>query len=471
MASGGRSGLRDDGLRCFVPSYAQPPPPSSFSTPTDRRGLGDDDDLSLRAMEDLCRMSFSDDGQIDSAAECHLRRGFSAGQRWPGSSVVDSDGFVRPLLPPPPPNPSLPFVSGSPLERGDPQYVPLAPSSSSSLYGPLSLSTIRDSTHAAAAARQLSPPPLPPPSSRCLYHPDAAVVLDGDGDGVVSGPTLDPLNAVPSTICVNSSTSNQLNELQCTLDNLPLLSDEEEANYLFLNQDLGSLLSSSFVSDGSDPLTMHSMFNNQYLMSSISSASAAEEPESTGKLVDYLLKNGFSSCDSQRFPGCSSSMVNQQPAVANRSTTGSRKVLKASRRISKNKQTSGDAPVSLQTSISKYAGDKPSHTKVSQYVIQCLTDFGFCVVDRYMGTETGTQILNEVKNLEMMGLFRDGQLISQTNDTQTIRGDKIVWVERDTKGLQHISVLIRQLDILMEGLNGQIGAYQIKSRSKVRLKI
>lgn len=409
-------------------------------------------------------MSFSDDGQIDSAAECHHRRDFSAGQRWPGSSVVDSDGFVRPLLPAP--SPSLPFVGGLSLERGDPHYVPLAPSSSS-LFGPLSLSTVRDSTHA-AAARPLPPPPLPSASSRHLYHPDATVVLDGAGDGAVSRPTLDPLNAVPSTICVNSSTSNQLSDIQCTLDNFPLLSDEEEANYLFLNQDLGFLLPSSFVSDGSDPLTMHSMFNNQYSVSGISSASAAE-PES--KLVDYLLENGFSSGDSQRFPGCSSSMVNQQPAVANRSTTGLRKVLKANRRISKNKPASGDVPVSLQTSISKYAGDKPSHTKVSQYVIQCLTDFGFCVVDRYMGTETGTQILNEVKNLEMMGLFRDGQLISQTNDTQTIRGDKIVWVERDIKGLQHISVLIRQLDILMEGLNGQIGAYQIKSRSKVRLKV
>lgn len=413
-------------------------------------------------------MSFSDDGQIDSAAECHHRLGFSAGQRWPGSSVVDSDVFVRPLLPPPP-SPPLPFVGGSSFERGDPQYVPLAPSSSSSLFRPLSLPTVRDSTHA-AAARPL-PPPRPPPSSRRLYYPDASVSRDGEGDGVVSGPTLNPLNAVPAAICVNSSTgtSNQLNELQCTLDNLPLLSDEEEANYLFQNQDLGSLLSSSFVNDDSDPLTMHSMFNNQYSVSSLSSASAAEEPES--KLVDYLLENGFSSGDLKRFSGCSSSMVNQQPALADRSTTGSRKVLKANRRISKNKLASGDAPVSLQTSISKYAGDKPSHTKVSQYVIQCLTDFGFCVVDRYMGTETGTQILNEVKNLEIMGLFRDGQLISQTNDTQTIRGDKIVWVERDIKGLQHISVLIRQLDILMEGLNGQIGAYQIKSRSKVRLKV
>lgn len=477
MAAGdGRcGGLRDDG-RCFVSSF--------YSTPSSSADLGrpfgdDDGDISVWAMDDLRRgMSFADDQRrpIDPDAD---RRGGSGG-RW--LSTAD-DSFIQPPLPRSVFSPSA-LVGGGPLlGRGlgvggrsggktdvtsccgagsgggsdDLKYVP-----SSQLHYQSSSSSVRDSTHAF-----LSRPFLPPQ----LFHPDAfdraSAPLDAgvsSGQGVTGPTTLDPWNAIPSSTSVDdSATLNELNELQYTFDNLPLLSDDEEADYLFLTQNLGSLQSSIYGTDSIDTMTAHEMLP-QYPITKISPGSMidATAEQLDNKLVDHLLEDDFPTADVQIIRESSTSTTDRQTVAA---ATGSRKVLKANRRLNKNKPASTTVPAS-QTSISKCIGEKPNQAKMSQYVIRCLTNFGFCVVDRYMGSEVGTQILNEVVNLEMMGLFRDGQLISQTNDKQTIRGDKIVWVERDTKGLRHIPVLIRHLDILMESLNGQVGAYQIKSRSK-----
>lgn len=109
----------------------------------------------------------------------------------------------------------------------------------------------------------------------------------------------------------------------------------------------------------------------------------------------------------------------------------------------------------------------PSETKLADYVVRCLIDYGICVVDRFMGNEKGSDVLQEVQQLEMSGVFSSGQLVSETDAMQKIRGDKIVWVEKGDAGCDHIGLLMGRLDSLVLACNGRLGRYNISGRTKV----
>ncbi|KAI0225863.1 hypothetical protein LSAT2_023432 [Lamellibrachia satsuma] len=108
----------------------------------------------------------------------------------------------------------------------------------------------------------------------------------------------------------------------------------------------------------------------------------------------------------------------------------------------------------------------PSETKLADYVVRCLIDYGICVVDRFMGNEKGSDVLQEVQQLEMSGVFSSGQLVSETDAMQKIRGDKIVWVEKGDAGCDHIGLLMGRLDSLVLACNGRLGRYNISGRTK-----
>ena len=109
----------------------------------------------------------------------------------------------------------------------------------------------------------------------------------------------------------------------------------------------------------------------------------------------------------------------------------------------------------------------PSETKLADYVVRCLIDYGICVVDRFMGNEKGSNVLQEVQQLEMSGVFSSGQLVSETDAMQKIRGDKIVWVEKGDAGCDHLGLLMGRLDSLLLACNGRLGRYNISGRTKV----
>ncbi|XP_074502724.1 egl nine homolog 1 [Sebastes fasciatus] len=103
----------------------------------------------------------------------------------------------------------------------------------------------------------------------------------------------------------------------------------------------------------------------------------------------------------------------------------------------------------------------------TECIVPCMNKHGICVVDNFLGTETGLGILDNVKALHETGKFTDGQLVSQKSDsTKDIRGDKITWIEGREAGCEKIRILMSRMDDLVRHCNGKLGNYTINGRTK-----
>lgn len=103
-----------------------------------------------------------------------------------------------------------------------------------------------------------------------------------------------------------------------------------------------------------------------------------------------------------------------------------------------------------------------------EYIVPCMNKHGICVVDDFLGKETGQQIGDEVRALHDTGKFTDGQLVSQKSDSsKDIRGDKITWIEGKEPGCEAIGLLMSSMDDLIRHCNGKLGNYRINGRTKV----
>lgn len=103
-----------------------------------------------------------------------------------------------------------------------------------------------------------------------------------------------------------------------------------------------------------------------------------------------------------------------------------------------------------------------------EYIVPCMNKHGICVVDDFLGKETGQLISEEVRALHDTGKFTDGQLVSQKSDSsKDIRGDKITWIEGKEPGCETIGLLMSSMDDLIRHCNGKLGNYRINGRTKV----
>lgn len=104
----------------------------------------------------------------------------------------------------------------------------------------------------------------------------------------------------------------------------------------------------------------------------------------------------------------------------------------------------------------------------TEVIIPCMNKHGICVVDDFLGADTGQGVLENVKALHKTGKFTDGQLVSQKSDsTKDIRGDKITWIEGKESGCEKIRFLMSRMDDLVRHCNGKLGNYTINGRTKV----
>ncbi|XP_058165524.1 egl nine homolog 1 isoform X1 [Dasypus novemcinctus] len=102
-----------------------------------------------------------------------------------------------------------------------------------------------------------------------------------------------------------------------------------------------------------------------------------------------------------------------------------------------------------------------------EYIVPCMNKHGICVVDDFLGKETGQQIGEEVRALHDTGKFTDGQLVSQKSDSsKDIRGDQITWIEGKEPGCETIGLLMSSMDDLIRHCNGKLGNYKINGRTK-----
>lgn len=112
-----------------------------------------------------------------------------------------------------------------------------------------------------------------------------------------------------------------------------------------------------------------------------------------------------------------------------------------------------------------------SQKLATEYVVPCMSKHGMCVVDHFLGAETGQGILDNVKALYKTGRFTDGQLVSQKSDsTKDIRGDKITWIEGREPGCDRIRFLMSRMDDLIRHCNGKLANYTINGRTKVSIE-
>ncbi|XP_067115574.1 prolyl hydroxylase EGLN3-like isoform X1 [Osmerus mordax] len=111
---------------------------------------------------------------------------------------------------------------------------------------------------------------------------------------------------------------------------------------------------------------------------------------------------------------------------------------------------------------------KPSPQKLAmEYIVPCMNKHGICVVDSFLGEETGLSVLKDVRALHKTGKFTDGQLVSQRSDSsQDIRGDKITWIEGREPGCEKIAFLLKRMDELVGHFNVKLGNYKIHERTK-----
>uniref|UniRef100_A0A3P9LYK8 hypoxia-inducible factor-proline dioxygenase n=1 Tax=Oryzias latipes TaxID=8090 RepID=A0A3P9LYK8_ORYLA len=102
-----------------------------------------------------------------------------------------------------------------------------------------------------------------------------------------------------------------------------------------------------------------------------------------------------------------------------------------------------------------------------EVIVPCMNTHGICVVNGFLGEETGLSVLGDVKALYETGKFTDGQLVSQKSDsTRDIRGDKIAWIEGREPGCEKIQFLMGRMDDLIRHCNGNLGNYTINGRTK-----
>ncbi|XP_044747045.1 egl nine homolog 1 isoform X2 [Coccinella septempunctata] len=105
-------------------------------------------------------------------------------------------------------------------------------------------------------------------------------------------------------------------------------------------------------------------------------------------------------------------------------------------------------------------------------IIEDLNAHGLCVLDDFCGPQIGKAVLQEVLNIYSKGIFQDGQLVSKSkNDAQSIRSDKILWVDGKEPHCRYIGQVLKKIDALIMRANktpnnGKLGCYNINGRTK-----
>ncbi|XP_026162515.1 prolyl hydroxylase EGLN3 isoform X1 [Mastacembelus armatus] len=108
---------------------------------------------------------------------------------------------------------------------------------------------------------------------------------------------------------------------------------------------------------------------------------------------------------------------------------------------------------------------RSSHRLALHYIVPCMNSYGMCFIDNFLGSRIGNRILHEVQDLHRAGSMQDGKLASRGLDnTRSIRGDQIVWVEGKEPGCENIGYLLSRMDKLVTYADGKLGKHKVRGR-------
>ena len=153
----------------------------------------------------------------------------------------------------------------------------------------------------------------------------------------------------------------------------------------------------------------------------------------------------------------------------NVATTATRGMSKSAKRRQRQQRAEENKPPSPPQPVTQTPEPDRDTCSLADYVVKCLSEYGVCVLDRFLGDAKGELILDEVKRLHSEGIFQDGQLVSKTGPKQTIRGDQITWVERGDEGKDQTSFLISRLDCLLMACSERFRRIELGGRTKVSI--
>uniref|UniRef100_A0A0A9XN62 hypoxia-inducible factor-proline dioxygenase n=1 Tax=Lygus hesperus TaxID=30085 RepID=A0A0A9XN62_LYGHE len=129
--------------------------------------------------------------------------------------------------------------------------------------------------------------------------------------------------------------------------------------------------------------------------------------------------------------------------------------------------------ISLDGQLQSVDYDMKIVDEVSRIVVSDMSQYGICVVDNFLGEQSGLAVLKEVMEIYDTGVFKDGELVSNSlnRDHKTIRSDQITWLDGTEPVCHNIRMLIAKVDAVVTKANnmvnnGTMGNYSIKSRSK-----
>lgn len=115
---------------------------------------------------------------------------------------------------------------------------------------------------------------------------------------------------------------------------------------------------------------------------------------------------------------------------------------------------------------------RSSHRLVLHYMVPCMTSYGMCIMDDFLGSKAGEQVLHEVQELHRSGRMQDGKLANgDVDNTTRIRGDKITWVDGKEPGCESIGRLLSRMDKLITYADGKLGRHKIRGRHKVSSRV
>ncbi|XP_005090786.1 egl nine homolog 1 [Aplysia californica] len=129
----------------------------------------------------------------------------------------------------------------------------------------------------------------------------------------------------------------------------------------------------------------------------------------------------------------------------------------------------GEELLSPSQSREQYLSVLRSRFKVlAKYVVDCLTKYGICVIDKFLGESTGYEILKEVLQLSSAGIMKQGQLVHgpSSSSNKYIRGDMITWVDGTEPRSENIHFLISCMDAVVLQCASQLEPYTINERTK-----
>ncbi|ETN86558.1 hypothetical protein NECAME_16269 [Necator americanus] len=110
---------------------------------------------------------------------------------------------------------------------------------------------------------------------------------------------------------------------------------------------------------------------------------------------------------------------------------------------------------------------------IAEYVVRSLNEFGWAVVDNFLGDEHCRFTYKEIKCLYDRGLFSAGQLMDGKNKDEyhvkDIRSDQIYWFDGcdpRANDAATVRLLVSMIDSVIQHFKGRLPPYDISGRSR-----